>query len=115
MPGAARGELPAVDLAAVPGVEHQDDELALVDGLEHPIVADPDAQHAVGTCDHLRSGRARIGSQGLDCLSDPAAYRLVQGQERLPGAGATRSGTSPRLQPGLGLDLLPRNGLTRLS
>jgi hypothetical protein len=33
MPDAARGELPAVDLAAVPGVEHQDDELALVDGV----------------------------------------------------------------------------------
>lgn len=49
VPSAARGELPAVDLAAVPGVEHQDDELALVDGVEHPIVADPDAQHAVGT------------------------------------------------------------------
>jgi len=87
MPDAARGELPAVDLAAVPGVEHQDDELALVDGVEHPIVADPDAQHAVGTCDHLRSGRARIGSQGLDCLSDPAAYRLVQGKNAFRACG----------------------------
>src|ERR1022692_663291 len=81
-----RSELPAVDLAAVPGVEHKDHEPALVDGVEHPVVADPDAQHAVGTCDHLQRGRARIRSKGIDGLADPAAYRLIQGQERLPGA-----------------------------
>ena len=38
------------------------------------------------TSDHLRSGRARVGSKGINCLADPAAYRLSQGQERLPGA-----------------------------
>jgi hypothetical protein len=36
---ARRNELPAVNLAAVPGVEHKDHELALVDGVEHPVVA----------------------------------------------------------------------------
>ena len=30
-----RSELPAVDLAAVPGVEHQHDKPALVDGVKH--------------------------------------------------------------------------------
>ena len=28
----------------------------------------------------------RIGSKGIDGLADPVAYRLIQGQERLPGA-----------------------------
>jgi hypothetical protein len=40
-------ELPAVDLAAMPGVKHQDDELALIDRVQDPVIADPDAQHAM--------------------------------------------------------------------
>jgi hypothetical protein len=87
VPGAGRGELPAVDLTAVADVEHQDDELALVDGVEHPIVADPDAQHTVGICDHLRRGRARIGSQGIDCLADPAAYGLSRARNTFRARG----------------------------
>jgi hypothetical protein len=85
----------------VSGVKHQDDELALVDGVEHPLVADPDAQHAVGTRDHLRRGRARIGSQGIDCLADPAAYRLSRARNvfRARGRHSIRYVTAATARP----------------
>src|ERR1017187_5744876 len=34
--------LPSVDLAAMPCVQNQHDELALVDGVQHPVVSHPD-------------------------------------------------------------------------
>ena len=33
----------------MPRIEHQHDQLALIDRVDHPVVADPDPQHAVGT------------------------------------------------------------------
>jgi hypothetical protein len=61
----------------MPGVQDQHDELALVDGLKHPVVSDPDAQNTVGTGDHLRRRRARIRGKGINGLADPAADWLI--------------------------------------
>jgi hypothetical protein len=61
--------------------------LSVAEALRTPEerFADPDPQHAVGTCDHLRRGRPRISSESIDGRTDPAAYRLVEGEKRLPG------------------------------
>jgi hypothetical protein len=59
----------------MPGVHHQDDKLALVHGVEHPVITNPDPQHAMRTGDHLRRSRPRIRSQPIGSLADPPAHR----------------------------------------
>ncbi len=81
------GHLPFVDLAAMPGIQNKHDEMALVDGVQHPVVADPDTQHSVGTDDHLRRRRARIRGERIDGLPDPAADWLVRDRNALRARG----------------------------
>jgi hypothetical protein len=69
--------LPVVNLAAVPGFDHEDQELALVDCVEEAIVTDSDSQYPMGARNHLGPCRARIRAKGVDGVCDPAAYRSV--------------------------------------
>lgn len=90
-------------------LDYQDDKLAFVDGVENPVIAHPNSQHTMSASDHLRAIRPRISPQRINRGADPAAHRLVEGQECLAGTRPPLNPVLHRLQAGLGPDLLPGN------
>jgi Predicted metal-binding integral membrane protein (DUF2182) len=91
LPGCRRQELPAADLAAMPGAQHQNDQLTPVKGVKHPVIANPDTQYAVRACDHLRRGRSRIDSEDVDGYSPASALTCSHGTESPGSASASRA------------------------
>lgn len=64
-----------VDLAAVAQVDHQNHEPAVINGVDHPVVAHPDAVCATQALQSDHAGRPRLRAErvdgGLHAAADP--------------------------------------------
>lgn len=76
--GGPQTSRPAIDITAVPDFYHEHQQSLVFDGVENPVVANPDAKNrSVFTLQRLRAGWAWIHREAVDRVDDPAKRRLI--------------------------------------
>jgi hypothetical protein len=101
-------ELAAIHVPSVRDPRDHDETLCIIDGVDDPVVADPDAV-VVAPGELRRAARPRVPSESVDRLCDALEHRAVQTPIR---ANRRRMETNlvDRLSRSLLPDVRPRHG-----